>query len=362
MKKFYTLILSVLALATVSAAYAEDLGTKYNGTITINMGDDPVVLTDQSVYIKSESATTCTFALYDFKLTAEMPEPMGNIVVPNVAITNGENYSQTYAGSVNDIYLTVETPNDIHANATISGTELGSGRLHMQIDVLWLMDETTQIPIPVTFDGLSEDLGTKYNGTISINMGDEPVVIPDQSVYLKSRGGAAYSFALYDFKLSPEMPAPMGDIFVPQVTSTSTFEGTSYEGSVKDIYLTVETPNDIHANADIKATETTSGALTANIAVLWLMDETTQIPISVTFNGAKEQSQGSVATIATSNAKAYGAASAIAITNYTGNAEVYTIAGQLVKSVKVNGLAKVDMPAGLYIVRLGENASKVVVK
>lgn len=230
MKKFYTLILSVLALATVSAAYAEDLGTKYNGTITINMGDDPVVLTDQSVYIKSESATTCTFALYDFKLTAEMPEPMGNIVVPNVAITNGENYSQTYAGSVNDIYLTVETPNDIHANA------------------------------------------------------------------------------------------------------------------------------------DIKATETTSGALTANIAVLWLMDETTQIPISVTFNGAKEQSQGSVATIATSNAKAYGAASAIAITNYTGNAEVYTIAGQLVKSVKVNGLAKVDMPAGLYIVRLGENASKVVVK
>ena len=229
MKKFYTLILSVLALATVSAAYAEDLGTKYNGTITINMGDDPVVLTDQSVYIKSESATTCTFALYDFKLTAEMPEPMGNIVVP-------------------------------------------------------------------------------------------------------------------------------------QVTSTSTFEGTSYEGSVKDIYLTVETPNDIHANADIKATETTSGALTANIAVLWLMDETTQIPISVTFNGAKEQSQGSVATIATSNAKAYGAASAIAITNYTGNAEVYTIAGQLVKSVKVNGLAKVDMPAGLYIVRLGENASKVVVK
>ena len=360
MIKFYTLILSVLALAAVATAQAEDLGTKYNGTITINMGDEPVVLTDQSVYIKSESATKCTFALYDFKLAAEMPEPMGNIVVPNVAITNGENYSQTYAGSVKDIYMTLESPNDIRANATISGTELGSGRLHMQIDVLWLMDETTQVPIPVTFDGLSEDLGTKYDGSITIDMGD-PIVLPNQSVYLKSRGGTSYSFALYDFKLSDEMTQPMGDIFVPKVTATSTAEGIDYAGSVNDIYLTLETPNDIHANAKISATETLTGALTANISVDWLMDETTTVPINVKFNGSRE-SQGSVATIATSNAKAFGATGAIAIANYTGNAEVYTIAGQLVKSVKVNGLAKVDMPAGLYIVRLGAKASKVVVK
>lgn len=53
---------------------------------------------------------------------------------------------------------------------------------------------------------------------------------------------------------------------------------------------------------------------------------------------------------------------AILVSNYNGAAAVYTTDGRLAANAEVNGSASINVAAGLYIVRTGNKATKVIVK
>ena len=142
MKKFYTVLLSMLAFACISMS-AENLGTKYTGNVTISLDPTEPIVVEQSVYLKPTGTGLSTFALYDFKLDPAMPQPMGNIVVENVTTTNvyaeGSTNYKKYVGSADGIKLDLEG-SEINASAQIEGYESIDGTLAVTINVIWHMD------------------------------------------------------------------------------------------------------------------------------------------------------------------------------------------------------------------------------
>ena len=58
----------------------------------------------------------------------------------------------------------------------------------------------------------------------------------------------------------------------------------------------------------------------------------------------------------------YGMAGAVAVSGYNGAVDVYSVDGRLVESVSVDGNAEIALNGGLYIVRVGGKAYKVLVK
>ena len=365
MKKFYTVLLSMLAFACISMS-AENLGTKYTGNVTISLDPTEPIVVEQSVYLKPPGTGLSTFALYDFKLDPTMPQPMGNIVVENVTTTNvyaeGSTNYKKYVGSADGIKLDLEG-SEINASAQIEGYESIDGTLAVTINVIWHMDASTDIPIPVSFEGQKDlgELGQEYFGEVGIILDPtDPISVPDQKVYLRAEGGTSATFGLYNFKLDPTMPFPMGDIVVPVNVATNGDHSKTYTGSIDELYLTLETPNDISASATINGTETEAGALNVTIGVTWHA-EGMDIPFNVTFKGTKSGS-GAVSLVKASKAKAFGTVGAINVANCNGTVKAYTLNGSLAMSQTVNGNATINMPAGIYLVVMDGTACRVVVK
>lgn len=364
MKKFYTVLLSMLAFASISMS-AENLGTKYTGNVTIALDPTEPIVVEQSVYLKPTGKGLSTFALYDFKLAPEMPTSMGDIVVENVATTiaydGTSNNFKKYVGAADGITLDLEG-SPINASAEIEGYELLDETLNVTINVIWHA-EGTDVPIPVSFSGKKDlgELGQEYFGEVTIILDPtDPTKVPDQKVYLRSEGGTSATFGLYNFKLVPDMPFPMGDIVVPINVTTNSDKSLTYTGTVDDLYLTLEEPNEICASATINGTETEAGALNVTIGVTWHA-EGADIPFDVTFTGSKSGS-GDVNLVSASKAKAFGTNGAINIANCNGTVKAYTLNGSLAMTQKVNGNATINMPAGIYLVVMDGTACRVVVK
>lgn len=112
-------------------------------------------------------------------------------------------------------------------------------------------------------------------------------------------------------------------------------------------------------------------------------EETKQVSVAATFDGDKyevslsfKNEDGSVTSVvatpepATSGvseingatAAVAAAEGAILVSNYNGAAAVYTTDGRLAANAEVNGSASINVAAGLYIVRTGNKATKVIVK
>ncbi len=72
--------------------------------------------------------------------------------------------------------------------------------------------------------------------------------------------------------------------------------------------------------------------------------------------------ESGVASVAGSEAKVYGKDGAVEVDGFNGTVNIYTVDGRLAKSVESNGNATVALDGGIYIVRTGAKASKVVVK
>lgn len=112
-------------------------------------------------------------------------------------------------------------------------------------------------------------------------------------------------------------------------------------------------------------------------------NETKQVSVVATFNGDNYEvkfsftnEDGSVTNVVStpepttsSVSEINGATAAVAATegtilvsNYNGAAAVYTTDGRLAANAEVNGSASINVAAGLYIVRTGNKATKVIVK
>lgn len=75
-----------------------------------------------------------------------------------------------------------------------------------------------------------------------------------------------------------------------------------------------------------------------------------------------EPATSSVSEINGATAAVAATEGAILVSNYNGAAAVYTTDGRLAANTEVNGSASINVAAGLYIVRTGNKATKVIVK
>lgn len=112
-------------------------------------------------------------------------------------------------------------------------------------------------------------------------------------------------------------------------------------------------------------------------------DETIQVSAVATFDGdnyevkfsftnkdgtvtnvvsTPEPTTSSVSEINGATAAVAATEGAILVSNYNGAAAVYTTDGRLAANAEVNGSASINVAAGLYIVRTGNKATKVIVK
>ena len=195
----------------------------------------------------------------------------------------------------------------------------------------------------------------EYSGYLNIEMmGDHVATDLEATVTITETGDNTCTFSLPNFSLGGG--DSMGDIVVENVSMTTADGVTTYTGSATGISLA---DGQIMADATINGTITEAGVVDFKIDVVWTNGG--NVPINVTFTS--EPQTVSIDEIGAADATAvYGTAGAIAIKGYTGVANVYSITGQLVKSVAVDGDANIDVVAGIYVVRTGNNTAKVVVK
>ena len=356
MKKFYTLLLMVFAVAMGVSAQ-----TYYNGKLDVEMLSEKIADGMDARVSLSESADgTYVFKLPDFRITINETElPCGDIVVEGVTRKDGK-----LSGSVNDLSLAM---GQIHAKVDLVGTETAEGAMDLAITVGWYTDYpddlSATMPINVTFKGQKYDsVVTEYPGKLDVEMVGEKIVSgQDAKVYLQTIDEGVYMFKLPDFRITiNETELPCGDIVIEGVTRTANATGFDLAGSVNDLSLA---GGEIHAKVDLVGTETAEGAMDLAITVGWYTDYpddlSATMPINVTFKG---QSDAGVNVVETSGAAVRGAEGAIAVDGFAGRVNVYTVDGRLAASAQVDGETTISVAAGLYVVRVGEKAVKVVVK
>ena len=356
MKKFYALLLMVFAVAMGVSAQ-----TYYNGKLDVEMLSEKIVDGMDARVSLSESADgTYVFKLPDFRITINEEElPCGDIVVEGVTRKDGK-----LSGSVNDLSLAGGV---IHAKVDLVGTETAEGAMDLAITVGWYTDYPEDLeatmPINVTFKGQKYDsVVTEYPGKLDVEMLSEMLVSgQDAKVYLQTIDDGVYMFKLPDFRITiNDEELPCGDIVVEGVTRTANAAGFDIAGSVNDLSLAGGV---IHAKVDLAGTETAEGAMDLTITVGWYTDYPEDLeatmPINVTFKGQRD---AGVNVVEASGAAVRGAEGAIAVDGFAGRVNVYTVDGRLAASAQVDGEATISVAAGLYVVRAGEKAVKVVVK
>lgn len=199
---------------------------------------------------------------------------------------------------------------------------------------------------------------TYYNGKLDVEMVGEKIADGmDARVSLSESADGTYVFKLPDFRITiNETELPCGDIVVEGVTR----KDGKLSGSVNDLSLAM---GQIHAKVDLVGTETAEGAMDLAITVGWYTDYpddlSATMPINVTFKGQRD---AGVNVVEASGAAVRGAEGAIAVDGFAGRVNVYTVDGRLATSAQVDGEATISVAAGLYVVRAGEKAVKVVVK
>lgn len=199
---------------------------------------------------------------------------------------------------------------------------------------------------------------TYYNGKLDVEMLSEKIADGmDARVSLSESADGTYVFKLPDFRITiNEEELPCGDIVVEGVTR----KDGKLSGSVNDLSLAGGV---IHAKVDLAGTETAEGAMDLTITVGWYTDYPEDLeatmPINVTFKGQRD---AGVNVVEASGAAVRGAEGAIAVEGFAGRVNIYTVDGRLAASAQVDGEATLTVAAGLYVVRAGEKAVKVVVK
>lgn len=342
---------------TYTITYSTAEPKQYSGYLNISLNGAPMPEESATIEITDNGNGTCTFKLPNFAF-GELK--VGDIVVENVTVTESDNGTKTYNGSVEALML---MNGAIGADVTLSGTITADDIVDFKIDVIWTNDGTLQgndTPIYVTFTTESQAVTPaepeEYNGYINVVMGGDQIMENQPAtVTITENGDGTCTFLLPNFSFKN---APLGDIMVENVTITEEGETKKYNGEAKGLVLGGE-----DVGLTITADVTLSGTITGNevdfkIDVIWTGDGG-NMPIDVTFTSGK---LSSVEGINAAAAAVYGTTGAIAINGYTGMAQVYNMGGTLVASRIVDGNATIDVTAGIYIVRIDGTNVKVIVK
>ncbi|MCC8037865.1 MAG: calycin-like domain-containing protein [Bacteroidales bacterium] len=131
-----------------------------------------------------------------------------------------------------------------------------------------------------------------YQGTLVINMMGATINEGDETVYtveVSPTSAGLCDFTLANFSLDlGDGPVPLGDIYIEDVTTSTTDGVTTYSGSKDGLTLA---EGEIVANVTLTGTDNADGEAVFNIDVMWIVDPSDpsagQIPIYVTFTGQR---------------------------------------------------------------------------
>lgn len=326
--------------------------TTYHGYLNVKMGYGYLAGNDaHDINITDYNDGTCDFVLPN--LTVLMP--LGDIEIKNMNVTTDASGLKTYSGVENNKKL---MGGDIIANVKVNGTIDAKGTVNMDVDVVWLYGEN-EIPIKVKFtsselsetvDGyyfiVKEDKSNTYGwATIKENQPTQLLVYPKSN----GEGGVDYRLTVKnlvwdgmlngDFAVDGVTMEDGAPVYFVENAPVSFMGGKTASVSVNSGYDMTKDPYEY----DMKFNTVVDG---------------TNYIVGFTTN----QVSSSVNDVEASGAAVRGAEGAIVVEGFAGRVNVYTVDGRLAASAQIDGEATITVAAGLYVVRAGEKAVKVVVK
>ena len=331
--------------------YTAPVVKQYAGILNVEMGGEDVIANaTQEVTIIYYNDNTCDFSLPHFMF---MGTDIGNIEIPNVKVSEDAVGTKTFTdGEVEAMKL---AEGGIVAHVVLNGgTITSAGVINMPITVGWMSgypDDKTELPIEVLFSS-DKKVEVTEAGYYYVIKGDDyqHPLVEHQTTVLKSvkygdMNGFTYTLSLDGVNAGG---INFGDMAVAGLDNTDEqYSGTDSAvalGNGKTASVTVDGgKNATTGKYEVKFATTVDGQL-----------------YNIVFT--TDDSSSSVNDVEASGAAVRGAEDAIVVEGFAGRVNVYTVDGRLAASAQIDGEATITVAAGLYVVRAGEKAVKVVVK
>ena len=331
--------------------YTAPVVKQYAGILNVEMvGKDVIANATQEVTISYYNDNTCDFSLPHFMF---MGTDIGNIEIPNVKVSEDAAGTKTFTdGEVEAMKL---AEGGIVAHVVLDGgTITSAGVINMPITVGWMSgypDDKTELPIEVLFS-TDKKVEVTEAGYYYVVKGDDyqHPLVEHQATMLKSvkygdMNGFNYTLSLDGVNAGG---INFGDMVVAGLNNTDEqYSGTDSAvalGNGKTASVTVDGGKDATTGKyEVKFATTVDGQL---YNIVFTTDDASSSVNDVEANGAAVR----------------GAEGAIVVEGFAGRVNVYTVDGRLAASAQIDGEATITVAAGLYVVRAGEKAVKVVVK
>lgn len=331
--------------------YTAPVVKQYAGILNVEMeGEDVIANATQKVTISYYNDNTCDFSLPNFMF---MGDDIGNIEIPNVKVSEDAAGTKTFTdGEVEAMKL---AGGDIVAHVVLNGgTITSAGVINMPITVGWMPGypndkEPTTINVLFSSDKKVEVTEAGYYYVIKGDDYQHPLV-EHQATMLKSAKYGDMNGFTYTLSLDGVNAGGInfGDMAVAGLVNTDEqYGGTDSAvalGNGKTASVTVDGgKNATTGKYEVKFATTVDGQL---YNIVFTTDDSSSSVNDVEANGAAVR----------------GAEGAIVVEGFAGRVNVYTVDGRLAASAQIDGEATITVAAGLYVVRAGEKAVKVVVK
>lgn len=333
--------------------YTAPVVKQYAGILNVDcdiLGGDVIANATQEVTIIYYNDNTCDFSLPHFMFAGT---DIGNIEIPNVKVSEDAAGTKTFTdGEVEAMKL---AEGGIVAHVVLNGgTITSAGVINMPITVGWMPgypDDKEETPINVLFSS-DKKVEVTEAGYYYVVKGDDyqHPLVEHQTTLLKSvkygdMNGFTYTLSLDGVNAGG---INFGDMAVAGLDNTDEqYSGTDSAvalGNGKTASVTVDGgKNATTGKYEVKFATTVDGQL-----------------YNIVFT--TDDSSSSVSDVEASGAAVRGAEGSIVVEGFAGRVNVYTVDGRLAASAQVDGEATITVAAGLYVVRTGEKAVKVVVK
>lgn len=331
--------------------YTAPVVKQYAGILNVEMeGEDVIANATQEVTISYYNDNTCDFSLPHFMF---MGDDIGNIEIPNVKVSEDAAGTKTFTdGEVEAMKL---AGGDIVAHVVLNGgTITSAGVINMPITVGWM-------------PGYPND---KEPTTINVLFSSDKKVEVTEAGYYYVIKGDDYQHPLVEHQATMLKSAKYGDM--NGFTYTLSLDGVNAGGiNFGDMAVAGLDNTDEQYSGTDSAVALGNGK-TASVTVDGGKDATTgkyEVKFATTVDGqlynivfTTDDSSSSVNDVEASGAAVCGAEGAIVVEGFAGRVNVYTVDGRLAASAQIDGEATITVAAGLYVVRAGEKAVKVVVK
>lgn len=333
--------------------YTAPVVKQYAGILNVDcdiLGGDVIANATQDVTISYYNDNTCDFSLPNFMFAGTN---IGNIEIPNVKVSEDAAGTKTFTdGEVEAMKL---AEGGIVAHVVLNGgTITSAGVINMPITVGWMSgypDDKTELPIEVLFSS-DKKVEVTEAGYYYVIKGDDyqHPLVEHQTTMLKSvkygdMNGFTYTLSLDGVNAGG---INFGDMAVAGLDNTDEqYSGTDSAvalGNGKTASVTVDGGKDATTGKyEVKFATTVDGQL-----------------YNIVFT--TDDASSSVNDVEAGGAAVRGAEGAIVVEGFAGRVNVYTVDGRLAASAQIDGEATITVAAGLYVVRAGEKAVKVVVK